>query len=152
MGRGRRPRRETSAGGVVFRCADAGVCFLLILDGHGNWGFPKGHIERDERPDQAARREVTEETGVAQLDLVGPLGVIEWWFQFRGDRIHKRCHFFLYRAGTDVAAPQREEGIVECRWCPPGTAAELLSHRNTRGLLERAVELAQATCPDGAAG
>ncbi|MBI3983300.1 MAG: NUDIX domain-containing protein, partial [Gemmatimonadetes bacterium] len=90
----RRTRRETSAGGVVFRCVDGELRWLLILDRHGNWGFPKGHVERGELPSEAARRETTEETGVARLELCGPLGSVEWWFQHRGDRIHKRCHYY----------------------------------------------------------
>ena len=152
MGRARQPRRETSAGGIVFRCTEAGVRFLLILDRHGNWGFPKGHIEGRERPEQAARREVTEETGLGALDPVGPLGAIQWWFQFRGDRIHKRCHYFLYRAGAEQATPQEEEGIVECRWCAPEAALKLLSHRNSRNLFGKALDLAQTECLDGASG
>jgi 8-oxo-dGTP pyrophosphatase MutT (NUDIX family) len=117
------------------------VRYLLILDGHGNWGFPKGHIEPGERPSDAARREVTEETGVARLELWGSLGSIEWWFQHRGSRVHKRCHFFLFESATSVAVPRADEEIVECRWCAPEVARETLTHANTRDLLARAITL-----------
>ncbi|MBI1967619.1 MAG: NUDIX domain-containing protein, partial [Gemmatimonadetes bacterium] len=64
----RRAQRETSAGGVVFRrCADAPVRYLLIRDSYHNWGFPKGHLEPAEPPADAARREVSEETGLQDL-------------------------------------------------------------------------------------
>ena len=59
-----RTRRESSAGGVVFRVAEGRALFLLICDSYGNWGFPKGHLERGERADSAALREVVEETGL----------------------------------------------------------------------------------------
>ncbi|HZE93765.1 MAG TPA: NUDIX domain-containing protein, partial [Gemmatimonadales bacterium] len=62
-----RAQRETSAGGVVFRRGpDGQVRFLLIRDSYKNWGFPKGHLEPGEPPAEAARREVTEETGLQE--------------------------------------------------------------------------------------
>ena len=65
-----RATRETSAGGVVFRRGPDGmVRFLLIRDSYQNWGFPKGHLEADEQPAAAARREVAEETGLKELVL-----------------------------------------------------------------------------------
>ena len=142
----RTARHETSAGGVVFRCTDRGPEFLLILDSHGNWGFPKGHVEQGEASEEAARREVAEETGIAGLDLVQPLGVLQWWFHWRGDRVHKRCHFYLFQAREARATPQGDEGIVECQWCPPAVAAETLTHRNTRALLRRALPAASDHC------
>ena len=72
--RARRPctadgaRDETSAGGVVFRLDGREPLFLLIRDSYQNWGFPKGHVESGERPEEAAVREVSEETGLAELD------------------------------------------------------------------------------------
>ena len=71
-----RAQRETSAGGVVFRRGPEGqVRFLLIRDSYKNWGFPKGHLEPAEPPADAARREVTEETGLQDLVLHGPIKV-----------------------------------------------------------------------------
>ena len=137
-----RTRQETSAGGVVFRMFDDGAPrFLLIRDSYENWGFPKGHLKRGEAPDRAALREVTEETGLGALIPRGELGVIEWWFRFRGRRIHKRCHFFLVESPAGDTAPQRAEGITECRWLPPADAMRKVSYENARSVLERAVEM-----------
>src|SRR2546425_12679071 len=87
----RRARRETSAGGVVFRRGpDGQVRFLLIRDSYKNWGFPKGHLESAEPPADAARREVTEETGLQDLVLHGPIKVIDWYFRFRGKTIDRK--------------------------------------------------------------
>ena len=80
--------RETSAGGVVFRRGTGDdVRFLLIRDSYRNWGLPKGHLELDEPPADAARREVAEETGLRDLILHGPIQVIDWYFRFRGKTI-----------------------------------------------------------------
>jgi len=130
-----RPKRETSAGGVVVRRAPDGLRYLLILDGHRNWGFPKGHLRPGEEAPEAARREIGEETGLGQLSLHGALGVIDWQFRHRGRPIHKYCHFYLFASGTGEPAPQGEEGITACVWLPYDVAEQRLTHENSRRIL-----------------
>ena len=65
-----RVKRESSAGGVVVRMDQGRPLFLLIRDSYGNWGFPKGHLERGERADTAALREVMEETGLRSVSVI----------------------------------------------------------------------------------
>lgn len=132
-------RRETSAGGVVFRCDAGGMHILLIHDGHGNWGFPKGHIERGEAPEVAARREVAEEAGLGDLELHVSLQTIDWFFRFRGRLVHKHCHFFLFESRSGTAVPQADEGIRCCDWLEPGDAQERLTHDNARQVLREAI-------------
>jgi 8-oxo-dGTP pyrophosphatase MutT (NUDIX family) len=140
----RRAQRETSAGGVVFR-REAGVArFLLIRDSYRNWGFPKGHLEREEPPAEAARREVTEETGLEDLVLHGPIKVIDWYFRFRGKTIHKYCHFFLFESKRGEPMPQVNEGITECAWHPLEEALRTVSYDNARDVLRRAAEMVHA--------
>ena len=140
-----RAQRETSAGGVVFRRGPNGhIHYLLIRDSYRNWGFPKGHVEAGEPPADAARREVAEETGLADLILHGPIEVIDWYFRFRGKTIHKYCHFFLFESRTGEPMPQSEEGISECAWRPLDEALGTISYENARGVLRRAGEMVQA--------
>ena len=148
-----RTRRETSAGGVVFRCAGGGMHVLLIHDGHGNWGFPKGHIERGEAPEAAARREVGEEAGLRGLELHASLQTIDWFFRFRGRLVHKHCHFFLFESREGHAVPQQDEGIRCCDWLKPGDALERLTHDNARQVLREAIARARelGLCPAGPA-
>jgi 8-oxo-dGTP pyrophosphatase MutT (NUDIX family) len=136
---------ETSAGGVVVRMGDAGgelrPLFLIIRDSYDNWGFPKGHVEDGERPEAAAVREVTEETGLDDLNLGASIDTIDWYFRFRGRLIHKVCHFYLMFTEAADTSPQRSEGITACRWEPYEDAALLVSYENARGVLKRAHEL-----------
>ncbi|MBI2072321.1 MAG: NUDIX hydrolase [Gemmatimonadetes bacterium] len=132
-------RRETSAGGVVFRCDPGGLRFLLIHDGHGNWGFPKGHIERGEDPGEAAGREVAEEAGLNGLTLHASLATIDWFFRFRGRLIHKYCHLFLFESREGTPVPQADEGIRCCDWLSPSDALETLTHDNARQVLQEAI-------------
>lgn len=140
-----RAKKEVSAGGVVFRRGlDGSLTFLLIRDSYGHWGFPKGHLERDETPADAAARETTEETGLDQLVLHGPIEMIDWYFRLRGKLIHKFCHFFLFESGAGEPVPQTEEGITECRWFAFGEATAQLGYENAREVLRRAGDLTQA--------
>jgi 8-oxo-dGTP pyrophosphatase MutT (NUDIX family) len=160
--RAQRAQRETSAGGVVFRRdAEGALHYLVIRDSYRNWGFPKGHLEPGEPPADAARREVAEETGLADLQLHGPIRVIDWYFRFRSQTIHKYCHFFLFESRSGEPVPQGEEGITACVWRPLDEALETISYDNARGVLRRAAEMVRAlasvngersTGTDGAGG
>jgi len=139
-----RAKRETSAGGVVYRIEDGAPKFLLIRDAYDNWGFPKGHVEKRETDEAAAMREVEEETGLDALTLRGPIDSIDWYFRFRGRLVHKLCHFFLIESATAATLPQREEGITACKWLPLDEALALVSYENARAVLMRAAELVPA--------
>ncbi len=136
--------REVSAGGIVFRRVEGQPArFLLIRDSYQNWGFPKGHLEDGETPAQAAKRETHEETGLESLDLHGPIRIIDWHFRFRGRRIHKYCHFFLFESPEGDPVPQAREGITDYRWLPFEQALEKLSYDNARCVLKRAGEMSR---------
>lgn len=147
----RKPEREVSAGGIVFRRDGEGVFrFLMIRDSYDNWGFPKGHLEEGESPADAASRETAEETGLQGLRLHGPIRIIDWHFRFRGRFIHKFCHFFLFESTDGEAVPQRDEGITDCRWCTLDQALKDLSYENARGVLRRAGDMARTLVAAGA--
>lgn len=141
-----RAKEEVSAGGIVFRVvadAEGGgrPLFLVIRDSYRNWGFPKGHVEDGERPEDAAVREVREETGLDAIQVRGTVDTIDWYFRFRGRLIHKVCHFFLMETADEETCPQRSEGITACRWEPYDDAVRLISYANARDVLRRAHEL-----------
>ena len=138
-------RDETSAGGVVFRVDDGLPLYLLIRDSYQNWGFPKGHLEEGEVAEAAALREVSEETGLSDLSVRGAIETIDWFFRFRGQLIHKVCHFFLMQTGESMTSPQHAEGITACRWTRFEDACDLVSYANARDVLRRAQEMVQAS-------
>jgi len=129
---------ETSSGGVVFRIDGGQPLYLLIRDSYQNWGFPKGHLERGERSDTAALREVMEETGLRQVSVVKSIAAIEWRFRFRGRLIQKNCEFFLMESPSGETRPQKSEGITACRWTTIEEAQALIGYENARGVLTQA--------------
>ncbi|MEO8637167.1 MAG: NUDIX domain-containing protein [Gemmatimonadales bacterium] len=147
----RKADREVSAGGIVFRRGvDQQARFLLIRDPYEHWGFPKGHLEGEETPAQAAERETMEETGLDDLQLHGPIRIIDWHFRFKGRYIHKFCHFFLFESPAAAVVPQLEEGITDHRWLSLDEALETLSYDNARGVLKRGGEMARTLVAVGA--
>lgn len=141
-------REERSAGGVVYRVAEGHPLFLLIRDSYRNWGFPKGHLEAGEAPEQAAVREVAEETGLATLAVRGEIDTIDWYFRFRGRLVHKVCHFYLMETEERDTSPQRAEGITACRWIAFDEAESLISYANARDVLRRAREMVARAATD----
>jgi 8-oxo-dGTP pyrophosphatase MutT (NUDIX family) len=137
-------RREKSAGGIVTRVSDGRTLVLLIRDPYGHWGFPKGHLERGERSETAAIREVMEETGLRQVSSLGSIAAIEWKFRFRDKLIQKHCEFFLMESPSGETRPQKSEGITECRWVSPEDAHTMIDYENARSVLTRAQSMLSA--------
>lgn len=154
-GRGR-PRGEHSAGGIVMRITGPTdqPLVLLIRDSYDNWGFPKGHVEAGEHADQAAVREVQEETGLTDFAVRGLIDTIDWWFRFRGRLIHKVCDFYLMVIPPDGAyatSPLQAEGISACEWVPYPDAYERVSYENAKAVLARGYAMLTGEQADGTA-
>lgn len=144
-------RREESAGGVVVRRSVEGPLYLLIRDPYHNWGLPKGHIESGETAEQAARREVAEETGLTSLELLGDVATIDWYFQDRRERVHKFCRFFLFASASAETRPEQREGISECIWLLYDDALERITYDNAREVLREAGRKLNLAWPPAAA-
>ncbi len=145
-------REEISAGGVVFRRFGGMLKYLLILDGHGNWGFPKGHLEEGESASDAAHREIVEETGLSDLISHAALRQLDWTFQVSNALVHKRCVYFLFETTAGETRPQGEEGITQCVWFAYADAISKLTFQNTRTLLTEAAGIVDRLSPLRPAG
>ena len=111
------------------------------LDRRGRllWSLPKGHIEVGETAEQAAVREVKEETGIIGR-VVAPLGTIDFWFVAEDRRVHKTVHHFLLRAlGGELCDDDVE--VAEVEWVPLGELESRLAYADERRLVRRATEL-----------
>jgi 8-oxo-dGTP pyrophosphatase MutT (NUDIX family) len=127
----RRPARVVeSAGGVVIRDIEGVPHVLVIRDPYKKWGLPKGHTEEGEELPDTALREVSEETGLAALELGPELVTIDWTFRANGERIHKFATFFLMFSSEGDPVPELREGITETRWVPLEGAHRRISYQN----------------------
>jgi len=134
----RRGQVVRTAGGAVVRIIDGLPHLLLIRDPYEKWGFPKGHAENGEAPHQTALREVSEETGLTDLELGPELATIEWTFRARGKEFRKFATFYLMYSREGVPRPEVSEGITEIEWVRLDTAHERLSYANAVAVVQAA--------------
>jgi 8-oxo-dGTP pyrophosphatase MutT (NUDIX family) len=136
---------EISAGGLVIDSSGSKGLLIGRLDAKDQsrerllWSLPKGHIEEGESPEQAAVREVKEETGI-DCEISKSLGVIDFWFMAGGKRIHKTVHHFLFREIGGQIAPQVSE-VDDVRWFPLEEIATRLAYPDERKLIQRSREM-----------
>jgi len=99
------------------------------------WSLPKGHIEAGETPEDAAVREVFEETGI-HGSILASLGTIDFWFMAENQRIHKTVHHYLLEA-QDLVLSDADEEVAEVAWVPLDEVADRLRYADERRLLAR---------------
>ncbi len=136
---------EVSAGGLVID--ETGTKGLLIgrrdlKDASRErllWSLPKGHIEAGETPEQAAIREVAEETGI-ESEISRELGIIDFWFMAGGKRIHKTVHHFLFRETGGSLSPQVTE-VDDVGWFPLDEIISLLAYPDEKKLIAKSGDL-----------
>lgn len=143
--RGRRlPKvEETSAGGVVLDLTSDPPAVALIArhDRRSRllWSLPKGHVEAGETPEQAALREVQEETGLIGR-ILAPLGIIDFWFVVEDRRIHKTVHHYVIEAvGGELSDEDIEVEAVE--WIPFHQVVRKLAYGDERRLVEKVSQI-----------
>jgi 8-oxo-dGTP pyrophosphatase MutT (NUDIX family) len=137
---------ETSAGGVVVDRSGVSPRVAVIgrisRRGRLEWCLPKGHLEDGETAEDAAVREVAEETGI-KARVVGPLGTIDYWFVAEDRRVHKIVYHFLLEAlGGELSVdgdPDAE--AVEAAWVPVHQLGALLAYPNERRLVSEVADL-----------
>ncbi len=134
---------ETSAGGLVVE-RRGGIHVAAVIArrnraGRLEWCLPKGHLEGDETPEQAAVREIAEETGIRGT-VLRRLGIIDYWFSGEDRRVHKVVHHFLLGAQSgELSVAGDPDGEVEdVEWVPVLALPERLAYPNERRLAETA--------------
>jgi len=109
--------REPTAGGIVFRRNKEGeVEILLIQDAKDRWTIPKGHIEEGETAQQTARREIGEEAGLSDVDVLNWLGKIHFRYRRVDKLVLMTTQIYLVRARGDTNAIQKEEWMNGIKW------------------------------------
>ena len=107
-----------AAGGLVFNEKEE----VLMIFRRDFWDLPKGKIDEGEGKEEAAVREVEEETGLKQITLGKSLG--ETYHTYRtgkGKRVLKRTYWYLMNAPDQKLVPQAEEDIEQAKWLKPHT-------------------------------
>ena len=121
------PRRIEAAGGVVIR---DGKVAVVHRDRYDDWSLPKGKLDKGESFEQAALREVLEETGL-QVELGDELEPVSYVDQKGRPKVVR--YWLMEVVGGEF---QANDEVDELRWLAPGDAVELLSYPHDRELVE----------------
>ena len=107
--------------------------------GRVEWCLPKGHLEDGETPEQAAIREIAEETGIEGRVIV-PLGTIDYWFSAEGRRIHKLVHHYLLEAtgGRLTIEDDPDQEAIDVAWVALDDLGSVLAFPNERRIAREA--------------
>jgi 8-oxo-dGTP diphosphatase len=149
-------KREFSAGGIIFRTVRSeGSGDSQVLNNLGQvllinnealkdptksyWGFPKGHLNSGEKSQDAAVREVKEETGL-EVEIVEKIGDHKYVFTFQGEKIFKVVTMFLMKLTGGELKIQTDE-LLDAQWFEVEEALKKLSFSQDKAMLKKALEL-----------
>lgn len=133
--------REPTAGGVVFRRDDAGgVEILLIQDSKDRWTIPKGHIEEGETAQETAQREIGEEAGLTDTEILGWLGKIHFRYRRIDKLVLMTTQIYLVRAKGDTSAIQKEEWMNGIKWFKFNDALDAIEYEDIGKLMLMAMK------------
>lgn len=128
---------ERSAGAVVFYLSKDLIEYLLLYYEAGHWDFPKGAIEEGETELDTVKREVWEETGIDNIDIIKDFRKeIEYHYRKLGELVRKRVVFYLAKANTkEVRLSYEHKDYI---WLDYPRAMRRLTFRTARNILEAA--------------
>jgi len=132
---------EYSAGGVVYRPTASGYDIAVVNRArHTDWSLPKGHIEAGETREQAALREVKEETGL-DAEIVRPLDEVVYFYNRPKKGLVRKTvyHYLMKAAPGELGKPNWE--VDETRWVPITEAHELLTYKKDWEVVNKAQEV-----------
>ena len=134
---------ETSAGGLVIDVQEGRAVTAVIArrnrGGRLEWCLPKGHLEGVETPEQAAVREIAEETGIHGR-VLRHLATIDYWFGGEDHRVHKVVHHFLLEAtgGTLTTENDPDHEAEDVAWVDLEEVSRRLAYPNERRIVATA--------------
>ncbi|MBU1007061.1 MAG: NUDIX hydrolase [Candidatus Omnitrophica bacterium] len=132
---------EFSAGGIVIRPGGQGPEVLFIKDSYGRWTWPKGKLEKGETPEQAAIREIGEETGLKNIDLIDKLEDVKYFYIRDKNLIAKTVYFYLFSHSGAESLKVLYEEIQDAAWFTNAEALAKLEYKGAKALLKKAVKM-----------
>ena len=114
-----------AAGGFVLNEKKETLCIHRL----GKWDLPKGKLEKNERIEECAIREVEEECGIQNLKITSPVFHTYHTYSLKGESILKRTHWYKMMTSTQGLTPQTEEDITEVIWADSEKVKAI--HNNT---------------------
>jgi len=126
---------EFSSGGVVVDKDKVLIVKTKNLKGEEVYTFPKGHIEKGERAEETAIREVYEETGY-KCRIIKPLEKVVYWFYRDKQRVKKEVRWFLMEP-EGIPPTMHDKEIIGVIWMDIRKARDVLSYPSDKKLIDK---------------
>ena len=132
-------KREFSSGGIVARKSGNSFFVLLIKDSYGRWTWPKGNIDKPESSEDAAIREIAEEVGIKDAEILERVGETQYFYKLHNILRFKTVYIYLCETKQSKLKLQKSE-ITDGGWFTPREALERIEYKGARDLLRKAVK------------
>ncbi len=127
-------KQERSIGAVVFHDDE----FLMLKYGLGHWGLVKGHVEEGESDEETIRRELEEETGITDAEIInGFEEEIHYFYKHEGRTISKTVTYLLIKVNSNEVRLSYEH--TDYKWLPYEEALRLVTHASVKELIKKAM-------------
>ena len=129
--------REPTSGGIVFRRNQKSneVEILLIQDAKDRWTIPKGHIEEGETAKETAEREITEEAGLKEMNVICWLGKIHFRYRRQQSLVLMTTQIYLVQGKGDTNKLKKEEWMNGIGWFPFQKALDMIEYEDIGKLM-----------------
>ena len=129
--------REPTSGGIVFRLTkdEKDIEILLIEDSKNRWTIPKGHIEPGESAKETAIREIGEEAGLHNIDVLCWLGKIHFKYRRAESLVLMTTQIYLVHALDKDEKPTKEKWMNGIKWFKFTDALEVIEYEDIEKLL-----------------
>lgn len=133
-------KKEKAIGMIPICEIKGGHKFLMVLHRAGHWAFPKGRQCEGESELETAKRELYEETGLKEIDIIKGKKFSEEYVIH--DEIEKTVEYFIGLSEEICEGPlaQFEYEIADIKWAPYNEARSLLTYEESRNMLDEVVE------------
>lgn len=133
--------REFSSGGIVIKSYSSKIRILLIKDPYGKWTWPKGNIDKGETSLEAAKREIAEETGLKNIQVISKIGQINYFYRRQKKLIYKTVYFYLFKFSGREAVSIAKREVKDGRWFQEEEALSLVGYKGAKEFLKEAIRV-----------